>query len=136
MQGNFSYHNPTKLYFGDKSLDFLKDELTHYGPTVMLNYGSGSVKRNGIYDQVTAILRQAGSRSCAKESASRAATTSTSSSLSAAAAYATTPKPSRHPPSAKATSGTSTGCRVTSPTPTSRYLPSDASSPWPAPAQK
>ncbi len=60
MQGNFSYHNPTKLYFGDKSLDFLKDELTHYGPTVMLNYGSGSVKRNGIYDQVTAILRQAG----------------------------------------------------------------------------
>ena len=27
MQGNFSYYNPTKLYFGDESLNFLKDEL-------------------------------------------------------------------------------------------------------------
>ena len=52
MLGNFSYYNPTKLYFGDESLNFLKDELTHYGPVVMLNYGGGSVKRNGIYDQV------------------------------------------------------------------------------------
>ena len=60
MLGNFSYYNPTKLYFGDESLNFLKDELTHYGPVVMLNYGGGSVKRNGIYDQVVAIRREAG----------------------------------------------------------------------------
>lgn len=60
MQGNFSYYNPTKLYFGDESLNFLKDELRNYGPTVLLNYGSGSVKRNGIYDQVVAILKEAG----------------------------------------------------------------------------
>jgi alcohol dehydrogenase YqhD (iron-dependent ADH family) len=60
MQGNFSYHNPTKLYFGDESLNYLKDELTHFGPIVLLNYGSGSVKRNGIYDQVVAILKEAG----------------------------------------------------------------------------
>ena len=60
MLGNFSYYNPTKLYFGDESLDFLKDELKGYGPVVLLNYGSGSVKRNGIYDQVVAILREAG----------------------------------------------------------------------------
>ena len=60
MLGNFSYYNPTKLYFGDESLNFLKDELKNYGPKVMLNYGSGSVKRNGIYDQVVAILREAG----------------------------------------------------------------------------
>ena len=60
MQGNFSYYNPTKLYFGEESLNFLKDELTHYGPNVLLNYGSGSVKRNGIYDQVMAILKEAG----------------------------------------------------------------------------
>ena len=60
MLGNFSYYNPTKLYFGDESLDFLKDELKNYGPVVLLNYGSGSVKRNGIYDQVVAILREAG----------------------------------------------------------------------------
>jgi alcohol dehydrogenase YqhD (iron-dependent ADH family) len=56
MQGNFSYHNPTKLYFGDESLNYLKDELNNYGPVVLLNYGSGSVKRNGIYDQVVTIL--------------------------------------------------------------------------------
>ena len=60
MQGNFSYHNPTKLFFGEESLNILKSELTAYGPKVLLNYGSGSVKRNGIYDQVTAILREAG----------------------------------------------------------------------------
>ena len=60
MQGNFSYYNPTKLYFGDESLNFLKDELKGYGPVVLLNYGSGSVKRNGIYDQVIAILKEAG----------------------------------------------------------------------------
>ena len=60
MQGNFSYHNPTKLYFGDDSLNYLKDELKNFGPVVLLNYGSGSVKLNGIYDQVVAILKEAG----------------------------------------------------------------------------
>ena len=60
MQGNFSYYNPTKLYFGDESLNYLKDELINYGPVVMLNYGGGSVKRNGIYDQVITILKEAG----------------------------------------------------------------------------
>ncbi len=60
MQGNFFYYNPTKLYFGEESLNYLKDELKNYGPVVMLNYGGGSVKRNGIYDQVTAILKEAG----------------------------------------------------------------------------
>ncbi len=60
MLGNFSYHNPTKLYFGEDALNYLKDELQNYGPKVLLNYGSGSVKRNGIYDRVVAILREAG----------------------------------------------------------------------------
>ena len=60
MQGNFSYYNPTKLFFGEDSLNYLKNELKAYGPKVLLNYGSGSVKRNGIYDQVVAILREAG----------------------------------------------------------------------------
>jgi len=60
MQGNFSYYNPTKLYFGDESLNFLMDELKNFGPVVLLNYGSGSVKRNGIYDQVVAILKEVG----------------------------------------------------------------------------
>lgn len=60
MQGNFCYSNPTKLYFGDDSLKYLNSELACYGPKVMLCYGGGSVKRNGIYDQVTAILKAAG----------------------------------------------------------------------------
>ena len=58
MQGNFSYHNPTKLYFGDEFLNYLKDELKNFGSVVLLKYGSGSVKRNGIYDQVIAILKE------------------------------------------------------------------------------
>jgi len=60
MLGNFTFHNPTKLHFGEDALNYLKDELNNYGPKVLLNYGSGSVKRNGIYDQVAAILREAG----------------------------------------------------------------------------
>ncbi len=60
MQGNFKYHNPTKLYFGEESLNYLKDELKNLGKRVLLNYGSGSVKRNGIYDEVVAILREGG----------------------------------------------------------------------------
>ena len=40
MLGNFSYYNPTKLYFGDESLNFLKDELKGYGQVVLLNYGT------------------------------------------------------------------------------------------------
>lgn len=60
MQGNFKYHNPTKLYFGEASLDCLKDELANFGERVLLNYGSGSVKRSGLYDEVVAILKEGG----------------------------------------------------------------------------
>lgn len=56
MLGNFSYSNPTKLYFGDNSLQFLNEELPKYGANVMLVYGGGSIKKNGIYDQVISIL--------------------------------------------------------------------------------
>ena len=60
MLGNFSYCNPTRLYFGEDSLNYLHDELSKYGPTVMLSYGSGSIKKNGIYDQVMDILKASG----------------------------------------------------------------------------
>lgn len=60
MLGNFSYENPTKLYFGENSLDFLPEELAKYGKNVQLIYGGGSIKQNGIYDQVVAILKAAG----------------------------------------------------------------------------
>ena len=60
MLGNFSYSNPTKLYFGDDALSFLKEELKNYGPKVMLAYGGGSIKKNGIYDDIVHILKEAG----------------------------------------------------------------------------
>ena len=52
MLGNFTFHNPTKLHFGEDSLSKLSEELKNYGKKVMLCYGGGSIKRNGIYDQV------------------------------------------------------------------------------------
>lgn len=60
MLGNFSYVNPTKLYFGKDALSFLPGELARYGKHVALVYGGGSIKRNGIYDQVIDILKKAG----------------------------------------------------------------------------
>ena len=60
MLGNFTYENPTRLHFGENSLGFLKEELGHYGETVMVSYGGGSIKRTGLYDQVVAILKAAG----------------------------------------------------------------------------
>ena len=60
MLGNFAYHNPTKLYFGDDSLRYLNDELKKYGDNVLLVYGGGSVKKNGIYDDVMEILKANG----------------------------------------------------------------------------
>ena len=60
MLGNFSYVNPTKLYFGKDALSFLPGELAKCGDRVALVYGGGSIKRNGIYDQIMDILKQAG----------------------------------------------------------------------------
>ena len=60
MQGNFTYHNPTKLVFGKDALDGLAAELAQYGPRVQLAYGGGSIKKTGLYDRVIAILREAG----------------------------------------------------------------------------
>lgn len=60
MLGDFSYSNPTKLYFGKNALDGLKEELPKYGKNVLLVYGGGSIKKNDIYDKVTAVLRECG----------------------------------------------------------------------------
>lgn len=57
MLGNFSYSNPTRLYFGMDSLNYLNEELPKYGRNVMLIYGAGSIRKNGIYDEVVGILR-------------------------------------------------------------------------------
>lgn len=60
MLGNFSYSNPTKLYFGENSLEYLKEELQNYGKNVLLVYGGGSIQKNGIYDEVVMILKACG----------------------------------------------------------------------------
>ena len=60
MLGNFTYCNPTKLYFGKDALEGLKEELPKYGSNVLLVYGGGSIKKNGIYDKVIAVLKDCG----------------------------------------------------------------------------
>lgn len=60
MLGTFCYSNPTKLYFGEESLNYLNEELPKYGRRIQLVYGGGSVKKNGIYDQVVKILEANG----------------------------------------------------------------------------
>ena len=60
MLGSFSYCNPTKLYFGAGAVEYLNDELPKYGKNVVLIYGAGSIKKNGIYDKVCEILKENG----------------------------------------------------------------------------
>ena len=60
MLGNFEYCNPTKLYFGEDSLNYLNTELPKYGDNVVLIYGGGSIKKNRIYDDVCRILKDNG----------------------------------------------------------------------------
>ncbi len=60
MEGNFTYCNPTKLYFGRGAVRFLGGELPKYGKNVVLIYGGGSIKKNGIYDSVVKILHEGG----------------------------------------------------------------------------
>ena len=60
MLGNFTYCNPTKIYFGKDALDGLRQELPKYGKNVLLVYGGGSIKKNGVYDKVMAVLNECG----------------------------------------------------------------------------
>lgn len=60
MLGNFIYSNPTKIYFGDEAQKNLVDALSGFGKKVLLTYGGGSIKRNGVYNDVIAALNVAG----------------------------------------------------------------------------
>ena len=53
-------YNPVKLHFGRGVVEKLGDVISRYGKRVLLVYGGGSIKRNGIYDQVIDQLRKAG----------------------------------------------------------------------------
>ena len=60
MLGNFTYCNPTKLYFGKESIKGLNKELPKYGKNVLLVYGGGSIKKSRIYDEIIKILKDNG----------------------------------------------------------------------------
>ena len=58
---DFTFSYPTKVYFGQGALGrALPGELAHVGKTVMLAYGGGSIKRNGLYDEVMGLLEATG----------------------------------------------------------------------------
>ena len=59
----FTYSYPVKVYFGEKAAEQnLANELAKVGENVLLAYGGGSVKKNGIYDELTGILKTAGKK--------------------------------------------------------------------------
>ncbi|HIS53336.1 TPA: iron-containing alcohol dehydrogenase [Candidatus Galligastranaerophilus gallistercoris] len=59
MEFDFCFHNPTKIYFGKSALENLKEELKHYGKTIMLAYGKGAIKKIGLYDELIKIFKDA-----------------------------------------------------------------------------
>lgn len=60
---NFIFENSTKVYFGAGCVkEYLKSIVENYGSTVMLCYGGGSIKKNGVYDEVVSLLKDAGKR--------------------------------------------------------------------------
>lgn len=57
---DFTFQNPTRIHFGKTALSHLPKEVERYGKRVLLVYGGGTIKRIGVYDQVTALLGDAG----------------------------------------------------------------------------
>ncbi|AHV96523.1 iron-containing alcohol dehydrogenase [Paenibacillus sabinae] len=57
---NFQFYNPTKLIFGKGTVEALSSEVPKYGKNVLLLYGGGSIKRNGLYDKVISQLQTIG----------------------------------------------------------------------------
>jgi alcohol dehydrogenase len=56
----FVFYNPTKLIFGKDQVEMLTKLVPQYGKKVLLVYGGGSIKRNGLYDKVTSKLKEIG----------------------------------------------------------------------------
>ena len=57
---NFIFENPTRILFGKGQIRRIGAEVRRHGAKVLLVYGTGSIKRNGVYDQVMASLAEAG----------------------------------------------------------------------------
>ncbi|KGR91696.1 butanol dehydrogenase [Ureibacillus massiliensis 4400831 = CIP 108448 = CCUG 49529] len=55
---NFSFYNPVRLHFGKGQINQLEAELPQYGDKILVVYGGGSIKRNGLYDEVMTVLEK------------------------------------------------------------------------------
>lgn len=55
----FNFYNPTRIFFGENAIQNLGEQLVVYGKNILLTYGGGSIKDNGIYDTVVEILKSA-----------------------------------------------------------------------------
>lgn len=58
MIHDFTFYNPTKIYFGKGAMSHLEEELLQYGKTVLLVYGKASIKKIGLYDAVISALEK------------------------------------------------------------------------------
>ena len=69
---NFIFENTTKAYFGKGCVkEYLACQMSRYGQNVMLCYGGGSIKRNGVYDEVRGIFRNPAASTSSSSAASR-----------------------------------------------------------------
>lgn len=57
---DFRFYNPVRIHFGKNALEHLPEELATVGSRVLLVYGGGSIRRSGLYQRVTAMLKAAG----------------------------------------------------------------------------
>ena len=57
---NFTFENPTKIIFGKGQIQKIGKETARFGKKALLVFGMGSIKKNGVYDQVATSLQQAG----------------------------------------------------------------------------
>ncbi|MDE5755037.1 MAG: iron-containing alcohol dehydrogenase, partial [Oscillospiraceae bacterium] len=54
----FVFHNPDKVYFGKNIMQHLPEELLHFGRNVLMVYGGGSIKKNGLYQLITELAQK------------------------------------------------------------------------------
>lgn len=57
---SFTFYNPVKIHFGKDAIEKLSEELAQYGDKVLIVYGGGSIKNNGVYEAVVSALEKAG----------------------------------------------------------------------------
>lgn len=60
MKFDFTYYNPTKIYFGKTAINNLETELKNYGKNILLVYGKSAIKKIGLYDTVIEALKNTG----------------------------------------------------------------------------